>query len=364
MKRFEPYILNNKKYPHDEFLEFLKTKLESSETKSYELKLYRFILDFFDEKVELEQFTSGTTGEPKRFVLRREAMISSAERTIEYFNLSSGNSILLCLPVNYIAGKMVVVRALVGGLNLITVEPKGNPLEGLTDPIDFVAMVPLQVFEAIKNPKSFRRIRTLIIGGGEIRPQIRAKIRTIKDCKIYESFALTETYTHFAIRRLNGFLPEHSFTAMKDVQIDTDERGCLLVNIPGVTEEYVICNDMVEIVDNQHFRWLGRFDNIINSGGIKIIPEELEIKIQGILGIAVILIGIPDEKLGQKLVLVAECSDENADKSHWKEKLKSSLLKHEFPREFFCIRQFPRNKSMKLSRIELRKWVIEAHSND
>ena len=366
-----PYLLNGAKYSREELIAFCEAKLHASGTPMWEQSLCRFIRDYFDETVPLVQKTSGTTGDPTIISLQRTAMVRSAGMTLRHFNLQPGDRALLCLPVEYIAGKMMVVRALVGGLHLVTVEPTGSPLgkleeaaeteledpgsveaeleelesekgalkelESLEAPgsmntANFAAMVPLQLHETLKDAGSrtrLEKIGKLLIGGGEINTALREEIEKLRGVEVFESFAMSETYTHFAVRRINGEQPDPFFKVLEGVQIGTDRRGCLVVDVPGVTDRPVVSNDLVRLVGDQEFEWLGRIDNVIKSGGVKIVPEILEKRIGELTGREVLVLGVPDKKLGQKLVLVVEENEDlrasHSDKKPSAEKLSKPI---------------------------------------
>jgi o-succinylbenzoate---CoA ligase len=353
-----PFIINNKKFSKEELFSFSEKMLSSSALSKWESSLYKFIIDFFTESKSIQQKTSGTTGDPKTQILNRNAMLNSAEMTLKHFNLKKGSKVLLCLPIEYIAGKMMVIRSLLGGLNIITAEPSSRPLANLSEEIDFAAMVPMQVYESIANFDSLERIGKLLIGGGEIDQSLLSKIKKLKRVEVIESFAMTETYTHFATRRINGDNPETYFELMDNVSIEMDDRGCLLVEIRGVTDGKVVTNDLVSIEDNSKFKCLGRIDNILKSGGIKIIPELLEGKIKQHIPAELIIIGMPDKKLGQKLVLVIEGDENKIPLDSWMTKLTGILERHEIPREIVAIRSIPRNISMKFDRKATAKILL------
>jgi o-succinylbenzoate---CoA ligase len=427
------YLLNGTAYSREALIAFCETQLRAPGTPPWEQALCRFIRDYFDETVNLVQKTSGTTGDPSIINLQRPAMVRSAGMTLRHFNLQPGDRVLLCLPVEYIAGKMMVVRALVGGLHLVTDEPSGSPLGKLAETseaelesekgglkkaegsvkgletlesVDFAAMVPLQLHETLKDAGSrakLEKIGKLLIGGGEINPALREEIGKLRSVEVFESFAMSETYTHFAVRRINGEQPDPFFKVLEGVQIGTDRRGCLVVDVPGVTDRAVVSNDLVRMVGDQEFEWLGRIDNVIKSGGVKIIPEILEKKIAELTGREVLVLGVPDKKLGQKLVLLIEeetVSWAAGSGSHYsntiqvdhkqstnkltgaprqkepistgKESGKESvqtifskailstvLQKHEIPKEIIKIPSFPRNKSMKIDRNAVVRMITQ-----
>jgi O-succinylbenzoic acid--CoA ligase len=353
----EPFTINNISYKKDELVKFAFDVLDKGKVDDWESDIYQFILAFLDEEVSIQQKTSGTTGDPKTIELKREAMIQSAKMTLDHFKLKKGDNALLCLPVQYIAGKMMVIRALLGGLNLVTVEPTSNPLKHNKKEIHFTAMVPLQVFQTMEDADRCKKVHKLIIGGGEIKQDLLDDIRKLKDIEVYETFAMSETCSHFAVRRLNGKKPERKFSTLKGVEIAVDKRGCLLVDIKGITNGSVQSNDLIEITGKSKFRWLGRIDNVINSGGKKIIPEILEARIRSIINHELLIFGVPDSKLGQRLVLAVEADPKRSPVSTWKTSLTQLLTKHEVPREIHCIPKFPRNKSMKVERLRVKKML-------
>lgn len=329
--------------------------LVSTETPgSWQSELFRFILDFFDSDKALIQRTSGTTGNPKTFLLNRDSMIQSAQMTIDRFKLQAGDTALLNLPVRYIAGKMMLVRALLGGLNLLTVKPSGRPLEDIDRQIDFGAMVPLQLFESLKHGDPLNRFGKLLLGGGEISYTLRQDLQLLEHTEVYETFGMSETYTHFAVKRINGNSPDTAFSLLKGVKIQRDGRGCIEVDIPGITNGIVSTNDLVEIKSGDSFEWLGRIDNIINSGGIKINPERLEEKIRKVLDFELVISAIPDPKLGERLILVLESDSERLQLEELTSSLAAILEKHEMPGKIIVIPELPRNLSMKIDRVKLK----------
>lgn len=350
------YTINGKTFDKKHLQEHAQRMAEETGVPAWEKELFGFINDFLSEDQPLYQRTSGTTGDPRVFPLLRSAMLRSAQNTLQYFNLRPGNHALLCLPVEYIAGKMMVVRALAGQLNLVTTRPAGNPLADQPSDVDFAAMVPLQLEQSIGQLEDNSKIRTLILGGGETGPALRTKIRETKGCAIYETFGMSETYTHFAVRRLNGPDPEPFFRLLPGVKVWTDERGCLVTEVPGVTEAPVVTNDMVSLEGDNRFRWLGRIDNVIKTGGIKINPEVLEAQIREITGLEVLVSPLPDERLGERLVLVVEGREKDLP-AGLGQQLSNTLQKHEIPRIILTLKEFPRNRSMKTDRLQVLRFV-------
>jgi O-succinylbenzoic acid--CoA ligase len=218
------------------------------------------------------------------------------------------------------------------------------------------AMVPLQVHESLKHGDKLALISKLLVGGGEMAYSSKKILALLEQTAVFESFGMTETYTHFAIKRINGEAPEKEFKILGGVSIRLDHRACLVVEVEGITQGPVFTNDLVEIdASGQGFRWLGRYDHVINTGGIKVFPELLEEQIKKSLGNDCLVISEPDEKLGNRLVLVIETLQTDPPLEKWKATLKSILSPYELPKRIVTLKEIPRNLSMKPDRIEMQK---------
>lgn len=341
-------------------LEYCKREQADAALPLWRREVYTFMALFMDPDGDrIIQKSSGSTGNPKSFILSRESMILSAERTIQFLNLQGGERTLLSLPIHYIAGKMMVVRALVGGLDLILTEPSSRPLMELNVDVDFAAMVPLQIEESLLHGDPLGKLSKLIIGGGELHPATRERLTSMVGTEVYETFGMTETYTHFALRWINGPDLQSHFRLLEGVQIGVDSRDCLVVEVPGITSGRLVTNDLVEInPTGDAFIWRGRFDNLINSGGIKIIPELLEEQIRGSIGQECLVLPEPDRRLGQSLVLLVEFEGGNPPVKQWMELLREKLSAYEMPRRVISVESLPRNHSMKPDRTSARKLLL------
>jgi len=326
---------------------FCQQRIDSS-IPEWEKKVYRFLLDWIDTNDFITQTSSGTTGMKKEFKLPKSSMIVSAKTTCSYLELKPGENALLCLPVDYIAGKMMIVRAMVCSLDLLLTDPDGTPDFKGYDVIDFCAMVPLQVFNLMNSEGILKRIKNLIIGGGEIREELENRLKNLPT-RIYATYGMAETCSHVALRKVNGLNSTSFFSAIPGVNLEKDKRGCLLINADFLPEP-IQTNDLVEFSGSNSFLWLGRYDNLINSGGVKIIPEELEEKISKILGTDCAVVGLPDPKLGEKLVLVLEEQTDAMSPEILLKKLRKSLDKHMIPKEIKRINKLPRNTAFKIDR--------------
>ena len=264
--------------------------------------------------------TSGSTGKPKPMMVEKKRMLNSARITCDFLGLKPGDSALLCMSLDYIAGKMVVVRSIERHLHLISVPPSGHPLKDVDEEITFAAMVPMQVYNTLQVPEErerLSRIRHLIIGGGAIDAALEQELQSLPgDIAIWSTYGMTETLSHIALRRINGDEPSEWYQPFDSVHISQTEEGCLVIDAPQVCAETLVTNDIVEIepyiynkVEKLRFRIKGRKDNIICSGGIKIQIEEVETLLKPHLEKPFMLAKKKDGKFGEIAVLLTEDED-------------------------------------------------------
>jgi len=356
----EPIRLDGETFTCDGLLDYSSEQAADPGVHPWRKEVLSFIALFLDkENPAILQLSSGTTGDPRSHSLNRDAMCNSARRTLDFFKLKEGDTALLCLPVQYIAGKMMVVRALLGGLDLILQEPASRPLKDLERNVDFAAMVPLQLEESLRYGDPIIRINRLLMGGGELHPATRARLASMNTPEMYETFGMTETYTHFALKRISGPEPESAFRLLEGVRIGRDGRNCLEVDVPGVTSGKLLTNDLVEIhEDGSGFKWLGRYDNLINSGGIKIIPELLEEQVRECLGLECLVLPEADRRLGNRLVLMVEFQGEEPPVNTWTKQLRNRLSAYEMPKRIVTVESLPRNPSLKPDRTSARGMLL------
>jgi O-succinylbenzoic acid--CoA ligase len=268
------------------------------EGEAYEKPVGMFILDWFDQNDYVEMTTSGTTGAPKKIKVDKQAMVNSALSTGNFFDLQPGNRVLHCLPAQYVAGKMMLVRGFILGLDIDFVEPTSTPLERNDQSYDFGAMVPLQVQHSLeKLPK----IKKLIIGGAKVSSSLTNELLEIPT-EIYETYGMTETITHIAAKKVG----EEAFKTLPNVTVSEDERHCLVITAPNILFEPIVTNDVVKILNDQEFIWMGRIDNVINSGGVKLFPEQIEEKLSHKINRRFFVASQESPELGEKLVLAVE----------------------------------------------------------
>lgn len=314
------------------------------EGNPYEMEAGRFLMDWLDEKDYVEVKTSGSTGTPKTLKIPKQQMVDSALATGDFFGVTVGHSGLMCLPASYIAGKMMFVRAMILGLNVELVTPSSHPLEQTDKAFDFAAMVPLQ---AVNSLEQLHRVGTLLVGGGKLSLESRELLKKA-DCNVFETFGMTETVTHFAARNIKT---EKYFKTLPGVSISTNADKHLKVKMPWMEEE-ITTTDIVEIISEDEFDWLGRADFVVNSGGIKLFPEQIESKMENFMLTPFFVAGKPCDVLGERLILVVEGPKVNLSK-----RLYENLSEFEKPKEIHFLDHFVRSPSGKIRRTETLKQI-------
>ena len=343
------------------FLKNLDLKSLSPQTE-FEEKVISFLENWFSDSKTISVQTSGSTGKPKIFEVEKQRMLNSAKMTCDFLELKEGDSALLCLPVEYISGKMMLVRSIERGLKLFITNPTSKPLENFNEEIDFCAMSPLQVENSLGK---IHLIKKLIIGGAQVSETLKKKLsQTLKrsntQTKVYETYGMSETLSHIALKQIYPKQKEY-FSTLNDVEISLDERGCLMISAPKLNPQILKTNDLVELkhfdsaqCNKRQFRFLGRFDNVINSGGLKIHPEQLEDLVKKAIPNEVVFLGIKDEKLGQKLILVVE-GTQNVEIIYQLSAINYPTKNHQ-PKEIIFIPNFPRIANGKIDRLKLLNY--------
>jgi len=309
------------------------------EGDAFEKSIGMFILDWFDKKSYVLMQTSGTTGVPKTIQVSKQAMVNSAIATGEYFNVGAGIRALHCLPTQFVAGKMMLVRAFILGWDMDIAAPTATPLDRNDHVYDFAAMVPLQAQQSVSR---LNQVKILILGGAKVSSALVNELQNLQT-EVFETYGMTETITHIAAKHID----ETAFEALPNITLSTDERGCLVIHAEGLTYEPVVTNDVADVINKTHFIWLGRYDNVINSGGIKLYPEQIEEKLASYINRRFFVKGMPDEALGEKLVLVIE-----GDKFELNPDVFSELDKYERPKDVLFADKFSETGSGKLQRAE------------
>lgn len=334
--------------------------------------LEEFLDEWNNDRPTVLVHTSGSTGKPKPMWVEKQKMLNSARITCDFLGLKPGDSALLCMPLDYIAGKMVVVRAIERKLHLVSIAPCGHPLANV-EPTTFAAMVPLQVYNSLQVPgekQKLMAIRHLIIGGGAIDDEMAAALRSFPN-NVWSTYGMTETLSHIALRRLNGKEASEWYTPFDTVGISQDEEGCLVINAPLVHDGVLKTNDRVEMrlnkaIRKQQFRIIGRKDNVIDSGGIKIQIEEVERLLKPHLNVPFVITKAPDKKFGEVVVLLCEKPAFSSASSSFissisEEELRNICTKalppYWVPKKYVFVDKLPMTETGKPARAEAEKMV-------
>ena len=316
-----------------------------------------FISRWNDASPTVEVHTSGSTGEPKVLHVEKQRMLASARATCDFLGLKPGDSALLCMSVDYIAGKMMVVRSIERRLQLLTVPPSSHPLESreLYDEkarkLDFAAMVPLQIYESLKVPVERERlgqIRHIIIGGGPLDADLEQELRHFGNV-IWHSYGMTETLSHIALRRVSGKDASPWFTPLPGISLAVNDDNCLVIDAPHLCAQVLTTHDVVELEqDTQRFKVLGRIDNVINTGGVKIQIEQVEQALSPHLSRPFIITKCPDSKFGEIVVMLIQGTA--SDVVEAKAVCLRHLSKYACPKRIFAVESLPMTGTHKPAR--------------
>ena len=316
-----------------------------------------FIDEWNNDSAYVEVKTSGSTGEPKRMLVEKRRMLNSARITCDFLGLKPGDTALLCMSTDYIAGKMMVVRSIERRLKLIEVPPSGHPLDNgpwsmVNGQLSFAAMVPMQVYNSLQVPAEKERlmaIRHLIIGGGAIDEAMEAELRSFPNA-VWSTYGMTETLSHIALRRISGPEASEWYTPFPTVKLSTNDEGCLVIDAPEVCAQTLVTNDIVELKPDGRFRIRGRKDNVICSGGIKIQIEEVEQALKKYVRVPYIISKRKDPKFGEIVVLLTE-----GDTAQVQTICQQVLPKYHQPKVYLHIDKIPLTETGKPA----RKKILE-----
>lgn len=316
------------------------------------MTLKQFLDDWQSLSPHVLVHTSGSTGKPKPMWVEKQRMRNSARMTCDFLGLQPGDTALLCMPLDYIAGKMMVVRAIERKLDLISVKPSGHPLQDVTCPITFAAMVPMQVFNSLQVPEErehLRQIKHLIIGGGAIDDVLASELKLLPHA-VWSTYGMTETLSHIALRRLNGPEASEYYTPFDTISVSLNADHCLVIDAPQVCGQRLVTNDIAEFRSPEEtcFRILGRRDNVIISGGIKIQIEEVEQLLRPHLMAPFVITKCADRKYGEIVVLLTE-SDNTVS---IREVCQHILPKYWQPRRYLSVHKLPITETGKPNRAE------------
>ncbi|HLF35740.1 MAG TPA: AMP-binding protein [Cyclobacteriaceae bacterium] len=309
--------------------------------------------------------SSGSTGSPKTFKASRRMLEASAGLTLKTLQLTQGMNAVLCLDTKYTAGIMMLIRGLIGNQNIYAVNPSADPFSALPEElvIDFIAIVPAQLGSIGKN-NSIRRFTdrsNILVGGAPLPAELERRMQSFPGI-YFQTFGMAETLSHIALKKLNGKGKSNVYETIGDITVSIAPDGCLAVKAPHLSEDKIITRDIVQLIDDRHFVWKGRADNMINSGGIKIQLEELETEIEKILdstGIHVnfFITSVPDDILGEKVIMLIEDPGDLYPGEVVIKTLKEKLKKYHLPRDIYRFRDFRYTENGKLDRLNTRKLL-------
>lgn len=345
------FRLNGEAFPSAEALKERANYLVEN-GKEDEVAIGKFILEWLDENDFITVKTSGSTGIPKSIKLQKDHVFNSAEATVKYFDLKENTKALLCLSSEYIAGKMMLVRAMIAGWDLCTTAPEKNPLENIDDTFDFSAMVPYQVFHSLKD---LHKVKKLIVGGGAVSAELDKQLQKIKT-RVFATYGMTETISHVAVRPINGTKKSAIFSALPKVNFSLNGNNCLQIHAPEISEESIVTNDVVELISPTSFKFLGRADNVINTGGVKVHPEIVEEKLSPHINQPFFIASEKDDALGERVILIIE-SKKQLKLEDYTETF-NSLSAYEKPKKIYTLPHFIYTETGKVKRAEVLKYFF------
>lgn len=322
--------------------------------------LFVFLHRWFDSSDQMVVHTSGSTGTPKELKVSKDCMMQSALLTCNFLGLKAGDTAFLCMNLRYIGAMMVVVRSLVFSLDLTVRPASGNPLSSVVTPFDFAAMVPLQVFNSLGDPierERLKHIRLLIIGGGAIDNRLLEQLSSFPNA-IYSTYGMTETLSHIALRRLNGSEATTRYIPFDHIRLSTAADDTLIIDAPTICKAVLHTNDVVRLYEDGSFEVLGRKDNVINSGGIKIQIEQDEELLKSVITHPFAITSIPDERLGEAVVLLVERINDN-EYTGLQNRMKAILPQFHCPKYICSVDRLPMAGNGKIDRKACLRMAYE-----
>ncbi|WP_299986808.1 AMP-binding protein [uncultured Pontibacter sp.] len=361
--------LNGNKFYYDEIAAY--SFRNSVPLNGYEAKTLEFCRDWLNGVQEFPIHTSGSTGTPKLITLSRLQMEISARRTVKLLGLKAEEHMLVCLNTEYIAGMMMLVRGLLTDMQMTIVEPVGNPLT--LAPADevyhFASFVPMQLQTILQEnhgaTERLDKMKAILVGGAPVNFSLQRELQQLQ-VPVYHTYGMTETASHIALRLLNGPDAADYYETLEGVTIGQDNRGCLTITADLTENETLVTNDIVEILTPTRFRWIGRADNTINTGGVKVQTEVVEVAVSEALAELeqaprFFVASQPDELLGEKVILVLEgkqLTDE--EEQRVMDKMRSILRKFEMPKDIYYSPAFSETPTGKVSRLRtMQKLGLE-----
>ena len=319
-------------------------------------EIYKLLLFWKSDKENLTVLTSGSTGNPKKINISKKQMIVSAENTLQYFNVNENSTFLNCLPVKYIGGKIMLIRAILSKGKIVLCKPLANPIKELDIIIDFIALTPLQLNNVLENRKNFEKIKLAIIGGGLVSENLISKIQNLTT-NCFQTYGMTETISHIAVRNLKNCTNKTPYKCLEDIKVRANKKNQLIIDSKKLNIENLVTNDKVKILSNEEFLFLNRTDTIINSGGLKINPEEVENKILKSLGDNNFFVDkIKNDKFGEEIILIAL---KKIELNLLIESIKLLKDKKIQPKKIYIVDKFIFNDNQKIDKLKSKNYAYK-----
>lgn len=331
--------------------------------RAFEQEVRAFDRAWNDPSPTLEVMTSGSTGKPQRITVKKAQMEASAQATLQALGIQPGDTAMLCLPLNHIAGQMMCVRSLIAPLRRIIVAPTSHPYAGRHEAPAFAALTPMQVYESLRVPHErslMRRTRCLIIGGGAVSPEVEERLRKFPNA-VWATYGMTETLSHIALRRISGPAASTHYHPLPGVRLGLSPQGTLTIDAPHVCDTPLVTRDLATLFDDGSFILRGRLDNVVCSGGLKLQMERIEEKL-GSLPLAVQITAVADERLGEAVTLLY--ADSTYSPATLERLCRDRLSRYEVPRHYICVPRLPLTETDKPARAQARRMAAAALHTD
>jgi O-succinylbenzoic acid--CoA ligase len=330
--------------------------LDKAILDSIDPEINKLLLFWKSDKENLTVLTSGSTGNPKKINISKKQMIVSAENTLQYFNINENSTFLNCLPVKYIGGKIMLIRAILSKGKIVLCKPLANPIKELDIIIDFIALTPLQLNNVLENRKNFEKIKLAIIGGGLVSENLISKIQNLTT-NCFQTYGMTETISHIAVRNLKNCTNKTPYKCLEDIKVRANKKNQLIINSKKLNIKNLVTNDKVKILSNEEFLFLNRTDTIINSGGLKINPEEVENKILKSLGDNNFFVDkIKNDKFGEEIILIAL---KKIELNLLIESIKLLKDKKIQPKKIYIVDKFIFNDNQKIDKLKSKNYAYK-----
>ncbi len=339
------------------------TKKLSEPIKDWEKQIWLFLQQWLSTDETISVFTSGSTGLPKQVYHHKQHVKNNAQATCAALKLTKGNTALLCLPANKISGIMMLVRSIELPMNLICMEPSVYSLLHIpaNKEIDFAAFTPMQfqqIMESVQAEKNASQIRNVILGGEGISQPLLQYITKLST-EVYITFGMTETISHIALKKLTGKNADAQYNTLPDITVSSNTENQLIIQAPKFGQPHLLTNDEVKIVSPTQFEWMGRTDNVINSGGVKIHAEEVERKLQEHINIPFFVTRLAHDKTGEQVAIAIEAKTLLPGLLAKLKSIFQFLPKLEQPKTLILVEFFSRTDNGKINRGNSLKNMID-----